>query len=250
MNTKEMIQGRRGYRIPVVHNITGDERAVVLISHGFGSSKESPTVRHLAKALKDTDMGYLAFDFPAHGQSPVDGEMFTLDNCLSDLSVVEETIGEKSPNATLFYFSSSFGAYMNLLYLTLCPHGGRKSFLRCPAVDMPRILRENMTPEIRKDLEIDGYTLLEEGFARPLRLTQAFYDQLQSRDLFKLYGPGDCEVMMIHGTLDRSASPEKTREFSEKFHIPLQWVEGADHTFSGDGMMDQVIDTALTFYSL
>ncbi|MGI6256572.1 MAG: alpha/beta hydrolase [Anaerovoracaceae bacterium] len=249
MIVNKMIPGRKGYSIPVLYNISGKEPAVVLISHGFGSTKESPTVKLMAKLLEKQGMGFLALDFPAHGESPVSGEGFTLDNCLSDLSSAEEKIRTEAPQAKIFYFSSSFGGYINLLYLTLCPHRGEKSFLRCPAVNMPAILKENMTPKIRQDFAKDGFTLLEEDFVRPLQLTKTFYDQLQAHDVFRLYAPGDCQTMMVHGTEDESVSPQKVKEFGEKFHIPLLWIQGADHTFSGEGMMEELAEAALTFFS-
>ena len=117
MLVNKMIPGREGYSIPVLYNISGEEPTVVLISHGFGSTKESPTVELMAKFLKKQGMGFLALDFPAHGESPVSGEAFTVDNCLSDLSSAEEKILTEAPEAKIFYFSSSFGGYINFTHL-------------------------------------------------------------------------------------------------------------------------------------
>lgn len=245
---KEIITSEKGYEIPIIHNIQGDESAVVLISHGFGSTKESPTVKIISEAMEKEGIASLAFDFPAHGDSPVDGEEFTIDNCLRDMAAAEKEIIKKAPTGRIYYFSSSFGAYMNLLYLSLQPHRGEKSFLRCPAVDMPGILREEMTPEIEKAFREDGFITLEEGFVRPLKLTKTFYDQLQNHNVFKIYKQGDCTLMMVHGTEDESASPEKAKEFGDHFRIPILWIPGADHTFSGEGMMDRVAQATVTFF--
>ena len=48
---KETIRGLNGYDIPGLNNISGGERTAVIISHGFGSSKESPTAQAIAAAL-------------------------------------------------------------------------------------------------------------------------------------------------------------------------------------------------------
>ena len=48
---KIVIPGRNNYDIACTHNITGKEKLVVIISHGFGSSKESPTAAAMAEAL-------------------------------------------------------------------------------------------------------------------------------------------------------------------------------------------------------
>ncbi len=44
---------------------------------------------------------------------------------------------ELAPGARVVYFSSSFGAYLNLIYLSTRPHRGTRSFLRSAAVEMP-----------------------------------------------------------------------------------------------------------------
>lgn len=134
---KETIRGLNGYDIPCLNNLSGGERMAVIISHGFGSSKESPTAQAIAAALPEHGIGTYSFDFPAHGDSPVEGEQLRICNCLNDLAAVEAHVRELMPEADIAYFSSSFGAYINLIYLATRTHVGKKSFLRCAAVDMP-----------------------------------------------------------------------------------------------------------------
>lgn len=40
--TQELLSGLNGYNIPCRHTIQGGESMVCLITHGFGSSKDSP----------------------------------------------------------------------------------------------------------------------------------------------------------------------------------------------------------------
>jgi alpha-beta hydrolase superfamily lysophospholipase len=87
---KENVRGYNGYDIPCLSRIKGSEKLVVLISHGFGSNKESPTAKALCSALSERGIGSCSYDFPAHGESPADGGMLRIHNCLDDLSAVEE----------------------------------------------------------------------------------------------------------------------------------------------------------------
>jgi hypothetical protein len=50
---------------------------------------------------------------------------------------MEQIAAEKAPEAEICYFSSSFGAYITLIYLTTREHRGKKAFLRSAAVNMP-----------------------------------------------------------------------------------------------------------------
>lgn len=245
---RETIQGRNGYDIPCINNMKSSDKSVVIISHGLGSSKESTTAKAITSALLENGIGAFCYDFPAHGESPVDGEYFTINNCLNDLASVENHLRQQLPNAKISYFSSSFGAYINLIYLSTRPHTGIKSFLRCAAIDLPGIFRDESTPEIDNLLSTQGYILLDKNYFRPLKITKHFCDELESHDLFELYKPSNTELIMIHGDADNTASITDARRFAKQFGINLKEVKGADHQFLIPGGMDQVVDMAIDFF--
>ena len=149
--TQELLSGLNGYDIPCRHTIQGGESMVCLITHGFGSSKDSPTAQLLAGELPRHGIGTLALDLPAHGDSPVDGDALSIRHCLDDLARAEARALELAPGARVVYFSSSFGAYLNLIYLSTRPHRGTRSFLRNAAVEMP-LLFHSPTPEQAEEL--------------------------------------------------------------------------------------------------
>ncbi len=246
---KERIKGRCGYDIPCISDFGGGEKQVVIISHGFASSKESPAAGAIAAAVSGVGIGSIRFDFPAHGDSPVDGEMLRIPNCLDDLSAVEAHVREQRPDAEIAYFSSSFGAYINLIYLATRHHAGRKSFLRCPAVDMPGIIERGTTPEHRAMLDKQGFVMLDEDYVRPLKLTSGFLSDLEAHDIYTLYRPGITEVAMAHGSADEIAPIEDARRFARLSGAELTEVEGADHRFLIPGGMERVLGAAVAFFT-
>ena len=156
--TQELLSGLNGYNIPCRHTIQGGESMVCLITHGFGSSKDSPTAQLLAGELPRHGIGTLALDLPAHGDSPVDGDALSIRHCLDDLARAEARALELAPGARVVYFSSSFGAYLNLIYLSTRPHRGTRSFLRSAAVEMP-LLFHTPTPEQAEELARQGFLM-------------------------------------------------------------------------------------------
>lgn len=114
------LPSRRGDRIPCHDNWEGQSR-VVIVCHGFGSSKESPMVQALHRALPERGIGVWSFDFPAHGDSPMGQEGLRVPFCMDDLETVEAWIRAKSPQVEVCYFASSFGAYITLLSLSRAP---------------------------------------------------------------------------------------------------------------------------------
>ena len=236
---------KREYDIPYIENLRGDEDQVVIIAHGFGSSMQSPTAQMVLEALPKVGIGTIAFDFPAHGASGVDGDVLSVENCIKDLEAVEEYVREKCPNAKVSYFGSSFGAYITLLYLSAHPDKDGKAFLRSAAVNM-HVVFENPTEAESFALAQQGHLIINYG--TPLKLTAKFIDDLKSHDLFQLYRPGLAEVMMIHGDCDETIDYDKAMAFANKFDISLITVEGGDHRLSADGMPEAVVMTAIDFY--
>lgn len=245
---KEIIKGRNSYDIPCMNGIKGTEDTVTIISHGLGSSKESPTILALMDELPKKGIGIFAFDFPAHGESPVDGEQFRIGNCLDDLEAVEDYVKGLAPKAEITYFSSSFGAYINLIYLATRPHAGRKSYLRSAAVNMPGIFKKGETSELKSELDEKGYFVLDLDCFRPLKITKEFCMDLESHDVLRIYKPGMAEIAMIHGDEDRSASLEDAKDFADYSGAELTIVEGGHHRLTGPGQMDLIIDKAIKFF--
>ena len=58
--------------------------------------------------------------------------MLRIGNCIRDLSAVERHLRGLAPNAEIAYFSSSFGAYVNLLYLAEEEHSKADHFYAAP----------------------------------------------------------------------------------------------------------------------
>ena len=155
----EWIPTETGWSVPCLHRIGGGEALVCVSAHGFGSSKDSPTAQLLAGELPRHGIGTLALDLPAHGDSPVDGDALSIRHCLDDLARAEARALELAPGARVVYFSSSFGAYLNLIYLSTRPHRGTRSFLRSAAVEMP-LLFHSPTPEQAEELARQGFSVL------------------------------------------------------------------------------------------
>lgn len=249
MEQKRMwISGKDGYEIPCIRALSGIEKKAVIVCHGFGSSKESPTASMLLEHLPEAGIGVLAFDFPAHGESPVDGEHLTISDCLQSLSAVETELRTAAPEAEINYFGSSFGAYITLLYLSSGKGKGRKAFLRSAAVEMPLLLRQ-ITASEQDVLEKQGWFTFECDYVRPLKLTQAIFDELGHYNVFEIYRKGMVELMMVHGSRDETASPQAALRFAEKAGAEMVMLPGGDHRLSLEGMPETVLELARTFFS-
>lgn len=248
--THEFIPGGQGYDVPCFYDIKGLEKIICIVVHGFGSSKESPTAKMMLRELPLLGLGALAFDFPAHGESAVDGDYLRMYNCLNDLAIAEQRARALAPEAEIVYFASSFGAYTTLIYLAAQERSGRRAFLRSAAVTMPKLIRR-LTAEQAARLAADGYITAsaeEYGYVRSLKLTQGFFGDLDSHDVFELWRKDAAELRMIHGELDTTVPLPDAQSFAEKFGAPITIVPGGDHRLSIPGAPEQVLKLAAEFF--
>lgn len=233
-----------GYDIPVRMVWEGQQK-VLLVCHGFGSSTGSLMVEALAETLPPQGIGVVAFDFPAHGESPAGAESLRIPSCLDDIAAVEQDILRRKPDARLSYFGSSFGAYCLLLYLSERPHEGRTAVLRSSAVAMPELIRKWVDERAETDLDEKGYFVPDYDYQREMRITRAFLEDLRKYDVFsRKWGEGT-SLRMVHGEKDDVASVDEARRFAALSGAELRVFPEGDHHLMGPGELEQVLELAI-----
>ena len=90
----EWLTGRNGLQVPGWNGIDG-EKIVVIMAHGFGSAKEGFTPKFMNLGLKKAGIGFYGFDFPAHGDSPIDGDGLTVQRCIDSYQAAEQRAIER-----------------------------------------------------------------------------------------------------------------------------------------------------------
>ena len=191
-----------GHEVPCIAEFPQDPRKLVLVIHGYDSSKESENAANLMRTLPMKGFGVIAYDQPNHGNAQAAAEKLTIENCLDSLACVEGYLAGRFPGTEICYFGSSFGAYILGIYLTTRQHRGRKAFMRCAAVNFPQ-------------LEIDDR-------AKALEPVDLF-------DLFEQSRPDDVQFAFAHGECDSSVPVEAAKEFTERFGYPLTVFPGEEH---------------------
>ena len=241
------LTSRHGYAIPCRWNWTG-QRRVVIVCHGFGSSKESPMAQAVAETLPRRGVGAVRFDFPSHGESPVWQEGLRVPYCIDDLEQVEQAILAQDPAAEIGYFSSSFGAYITLLRLARDPRPGARAFLRAAAVTMPDLVETWVDRQAREALDRQGYFVPDYDYVREMRLSRAFLEDLAQGDVFARWRPELAELVMVHGTRDSVVPAEGERRFAKTFGAALTEFPQGEHPLLGPGEAEQILTMAGDFF--
>lgn len=241
------LTSKHGYQIPCRDNWAGQD-TVVIVCHGFGSSKASPMIQALDEALPKASMGVFSFDFPAHGESPGGQETLRVPFCLDDLETVEAHLRAQAPQGTIHYFGSSFGAYITLLHLARHPRPEARAFLRSAAVAMPRLVDTWVDARARADLDRQGYFNPDYDYVREMRITPDFLRDLADHDVFTRCQKGMAALAMVHGGRDSVAPVDAAQAFADAFDARLEILPQGEHDLMGPGQLDRVLDLAIGFF--
>jgi len=220
-------------------------RAIIAI-HGFGGSKESPTIQALSRALCPQGIAVYCFDFPAHGKHPWGGEAFTVETCADALLSVARYVRD-AQFGQVGVFATSFGGYMALHCMEGLADalGDFALVLKAPAVKMADTCDQVILEGQRDQLEKLGWVQLD--YDRPLEVHRSYLDGLRAHDVCKPYGR---PMLVIHGTEDAVVTPDHIADFMRQNpRAELVQIPAADHEFKGEGQLDQVIEAAQAYFA-
>ena len=243
--------------VPCVKSIPEKPKGIVIAIHGFSSSKECSTYKMLLRRLPEAGYGMIGIELPGHGKEDAFQETLRIEGCMNSIEATEKHISKTFPGTEIFYFASSFGAYITGLYISTREHLGRKAFFRSAAVNMPSLfVRKDPNEQERKwlaELDQKGYFDANVDLGAPVRITKEMYHDLEANDLFDIFAPsrfGNNEVAMVHGAEDAVIDPNAAKAFAQKFHIPITVIEHEGHSLGGTPETPEIVaDLAISFYN-
>ena len=151
-----------------------DIRRLVLGVHGFGGSAEDAIQAGLAEEMELFYAAMLRFDFPGHGNSPMDSDAFMPDNAKACILIAAEYLKALYPQVEdLCIFATGFGAYCTLAVLPelLELPGKIKLVVQTPSVRMDETLLAMMRVTRETFWAMEKFTF---PTARPFHVTYRF----------------------------------------------------------------------------
>lgn len=217
----------------------GDIRRVVLGVHGIGGSSQDEIQTGIAEEMELFYSATLRFDFPGHGDSPVNE--FSIHGCVDSLLAVAAYAREQYPEVEdLCVFASGFGAYVTLVALDalLAMPGKVKLVIQTPSVLMHETLLA-MTHTSLPTLKAMGYTGFDR-LARPLKIPYSAYQEMLDNLVLTSY---DIPMLILQGEEDSYIKMEDIRQLRQlNENARLVTIPGASHRFLEEGAWDMVLD--------
>ena len=170
-----------------------------------------------------------------------------LQDCVTYLDLVIGYVSENfSPE--IYAYTTSFGSYLTLLYLTRQGNPFRKIILRSPALNLyDSFVKNILTAEDREKLQKGREAQV--GFDRKVPVSPQFLQSLADHDIRKFdYLDYAEDILILHGTADEIVPMEMARTFCEDQLIEFVPVDGADHRFRNPHCMDLAMKHILEFF--
>ena len=238
---KEFMLTSGALQIPVkVTESDFDIRRIVLGVHGIGGSAMDEIQASIAEEMEFFSSVVYRFDFPAHGESPLDDSFFTLKNCRRVLMAVAEHAKQAYPQVEdLCIFATGFGAYVALTCLEdlLDLPGKIKLVVQTPSVRMHETLLA--IKKISK-ATLQAMDRIRFNADRPFDVTYAFYEELENNPALMTY---PIPMLILHGEQDSVIRMEDIQNFARINELSkLVIIPGTTHRFLEAGAWDMVLD--------
>lgn len=229
--------------LPIPVKITESDyeiRRVVLGVHGLGGNTMDPIQTSIAEEMEFFSSVVYRFDFPAHGESVLESEHFTLENCRRTLMAVAAHAKESYPDVEdLCIFATGFGAYMTLVCLEdlMDLPGKIKLVLQTPSVRMHETIL-SMRGITKATLAAMGYMSFTRR--RHLDVTYEFYQDLENNTVMMTF---PIPMLILMGEEDSVIRQEDIQSFARiNDQSKLVIIPGASHRFEEPGAWDMVLD--------
>ena len=219
---------------------------VIVICHGFNSSKDSLSHVLLARRLAEKGIASFRFDFFGNGESEGLHEDITTSEALDDLRCAVALL-KKLGYTKVGLFGSSFGGMTSILAASEMKDL-QLLVLKSPVSQYSDKLLTQLGVKQIDDWRIKGHTDYPTSDGQSRRLKYAFYQDACGLDGYAAAEKINAPTLIIHGDADRTVLVEQSIKSAKLIkNCRLEVLPGADHRYSKPEDFEKALSLALDF---
>ncbi|KAI3989291.1 hypothetical protein MKX01_004840 [Papaver californicum] len=241
-----VIKNKYGENLVGVLHETGSSE-VIILCHGFTSSKESPINLNVADALKKEGISAFRFDFSGNGESGGTFEFGNYNKEADDLHsvvlyfsgmkrVIGGILGHSKGGDTVLVYASKYHDVPMVINVS-----GR--------YNMDEGIKERLGEDFMEKSKENGFIDVKDGEGNFwYRVTEESLLERLGTDMHALCLsiPKDCRVFTVHGSEDECIPVEDAFDFAKIIHNhKLHIVEGADHCYNNH--QSELVEVVVNF---
>ncbi len=233
MEEKSFFKNSKGNNLcGIVSNPTSDkEKPIIILCHGFSTSKNSHTHVRLQDILNKNGISTFRFDFFGHGESEGEFENITISEAVDDILNAIKFLKEQG-YLTIGLVGSSFGGIASIIAaskineLTILA-------LKSPVSDYEEKEYATKSKEELEEWKSKGFIYYVSGDGRKLRLDYTFFEDFKNNDGYEAAKKIKIPTLIVHGDNDKIVPIEQSQKTASLMeNCRLEVIEGADHRYS------------------
>ena len=207
------------------------DRPVILLSHGFSTSKDGRTYVRLEEILNRRKFSTLRFDFFGHGESSGKFADITISEAVDDVQSAIRFLKD-SGHQRIGLMGSSFGGFASILA------AGRSDdlfilALKSPVSDYLGLLIARDHDKNIQAWQQEGFIIVEGADGKNLRLNYSFFVDAEQINGCALAENINVPTLIVHGDRDDTVPLEQSRKVAGLIpNCNLEVIRGADHVYS------------------
>jgi len=211
-----------------------DEEEIVIIVHGYSSSKEGNSAKGVATKLTKRNINSFRIDLDGCGESEGDFAEQTITSAVDDIISAINLVKERGYKK-IDLFGSSGGGLAVMAVALKYPEINRIA-LKAPCSDYPSQRLEKYGQDYIGEWRKKGFTYKIKSDGRRLRVNYSFYEDSKNYVMYDKVKDIKCPVLIIHGDADKTVNLEQSKKAVNNFpDAKLIVLRGADHHLAIDG---------------
>lgn len=221
------------------------ERPIIVLCHGFSTSKDGNTYIRLEKILNSNGISIFRFDLFGHGESEGIFEELTITEAVDDVLKAIRFLKE-SGFRKIGLVGSSFGGMASILAAS-----ERDDLyilaLKSPVSDYPSLfnLREKSEMDSWKQAGFINFTSID---GNKLKLNYSFFEEAMKTNGYESASKIKSPTLIVHGDNDETVPVEQSKKAACLIeNCRLEVIRGADHTYSNPSHFEMMLDLISEF---
>ena len=209
----------------------GKAEGIVVLCHGFLSTKQSNTNRRITDILLLQGISTFCFDWFGMGESEGSFADITVGRCCDQLKQALAFISRQG-HQRIGLIGSSFGGLISILVAGQYPHLLALG-LKCPVPDFPELLRLEFGEAAMGHWKATGEIPNVTGGDKPIELRYDFYEDCLQYDAYHAAETIKSPTLIVHGDQDELVPLHQIQRLRGALTTQkeLRILEGANHYF-------------------
>ncbi len=226
--------------------VSGKKGEIVILCHGFGTSKDGRTYVRLQEILNGYEMSTFRFDFFGHGESEGSLEDITVSEAVDDVLNAISFVKERG-YSRIGLVGSSFGGMSSVIAASRSDDLFVLA-LKSPVSDYVEVEIRRIGRDGVRRWKKTGYVEFEVSERRRVRLKYYFFEDLRSNNVYEAAGKIKIPTLIVHGSNDEVVpigQSKKTANLIE--NCKLRVIQGGDHRYSNPEHFEKMVNLISEF---